>query len=103
MAWRASPRPPEARRATPPGILNYTRPYILFNRHLETIYPALFRKVEPVNARHERINTPDDDFLDLYWTTQGADKLVIICHGLEGNARRPYMLGMARAFFLNGF
>jgi predicted alpha/beta-fold hydrolase len=83
--------------------LSYIRPYILFNRHLETIYPALFRKVEPVVARHERIDTPDDDFLDLYWATQEAEKLVILCHGLEGNARRPYMQGMARAFYLHGF
>lgn len=83
--------------------MSYTRPYILFNRHLETIYPALFRKVKPVIVQPERITTPDDDFLDLYWTTQDAERLVIICHGLEGNARRPYMRGMARAFYLNGY
>ncbi|HLT81961.1 MAG TPA: alpha/beta fold hydrolase [Cyclobacteriaceae bacterium] len=83
--------------------MSYTRPYILFNRHLETIFPALFRRVEPVIAQPDRITTPDKDFLDLYWATQGADKLVILCHGLEGNARRPYMLGMARAFYLYGF
>jgi predicted alpha/beta-fold hydrolase len=83
--------------------LSYSRPYILFNRHLETIYPALFRRVDPVVASPERIDTPDGDFLDLYWANQGAEKLVILCHGLEGNARRPYMQGMARAFFLHGF
>ncbi|HEY8512584.1 MAG TPA: alpha/beta fold hydrolase [Cyclobacteriaceae bacterium] len=83
--------------------MSYSRPYILFNRHLETIYPAIFRKVPPVVATPERIDTPDDDFLDLYWTTQDSEKLVILCHGLEGNARRPYMQGMARAFFLHGF
>lgn len=83
--------------------MSYTRPYILFNRHLETIYPALFRRVKPIVTIPERIDTPDGDFLDLYWTTQDAGRLVILCHGLEGNARRPYMRGMARAFFLQGF
>lgn len=83
--------------------MNYTRPYILFNRHLETIYPALFRTVKPPFARHERITTPDDDFLDLYWATRDAGRLVIICHGLEGNARRAYVQGMARAFFMHGY
>lgn len=82
--------------------MDYKRPRILFNRHLETIYPALFRRVEPLPFRHERISTPDDDFLDLYWATGEADQLVILSHGLEGNVLRPYMLGMARAFFLNG-
>ncbi|HLT72258.1 MAG TPA: alpha/beta fold hydrolase [Cyclobacteriaceae bacterium] len=82
--------------------MDYKRPGILFNKHLETIYPALFRKVQPIPFHHERIETPDDDFLDLYWSTQGSEQLVIISHGLEGNVLRPYMLGMARALFLNG-
>lgn len=82
--------------------MDYKRPRILFNRHLETIYPALFRKVQVLPFHHERISTPDDDFLDLYWATRDAEQLVVISHGLEGNVLRPYMLGMARAFFLSG-
>jgi len=83
--------------------LEYKRPPILFNRHLETIYPAVFRRVDKIPVRHERISTPDDDFLDLYWATRDAEKLVIISHGLEGNAWRPYVLGMARAFYAGGY
>lgn len=82
--------------------MDYKRPRILFNKHLETIYPALFRKVQPLPFHHERIDTPDDDFLDLFWSTRDAEQLVIISHGLEGNVLRPYMLGMARALFLHG-
>lgn len=82
--------------------MDYKRPRILFNNHLETIYPALFRKVRPIPFRPERIDTPDGDFLDLYWAAHEGEQLVIISHGLEGNVLRPYMLGMARAFFLNG-
>jgi uncharacterized protein len=83
--------------------LEYVRPFFLFNRHLETIYPSLLRHIEEIPVRAERISTPDDDFLDLYWSTRQRDRLVIILHGLEGSAERPYVRGMARAFFLNGY
>lgn len=83
--------------------IGYTPPYFLFNKHLETIYPAVFRKVALPPFRRERIVTPDDDFLDLDWLTNGSDKLVIISHGLEGNTQRPYIKGMAKAFFDNRY
>lgn len=81
----------------------YTPPRLLFSPHLETIYPALWRHVEVQPFTRERITTPDDDFLDLDWLEQGSDKLVIISHGLEGNSQRPYMRGMAKAFFTHGY
>ena len=75
----------------------YIRPSLLINGHFETIYPALFRKITGMNPKSERISTPDDDFLDLDWYKNGNKSLVVICHGLEGNSRKPYMLGMAKA------
>jgi predicted alpha/beta-fold hydrolase len=81
----------------------YQRPNWLFSGHLETIYPALFRKVEIQKPKRERIETPDGDFLDLDWFNTGSTRLVIVSHGLEGNSTRPYMLGMAREFTQKGF
>jgi predicted alpha/beta-fold hydrolase len=81
----------------------FTRPKWLFNGHLETIYPALFRKVDGPVATSERIQTSDGDFLDLDWYKNGSPRLVIISHGLEGNSRRPYILGMAGEFYRNGY
>lgn len=81
----------------------YKPPFFLFNGHLQTIYPSFFRRVEPLTSVHERINTPDDDFLDLYWSPQSSSSVVIISHGLEGNAHRPYVLGMASACYREGF
>jgi predicted alpha/beta-fold hydrolase len=83
--------------------LNYTRPAFLFTNHLETIYPALFRNVKLQPYTRERIQTPDDDFLDLDWLTQSANKLVIISHGLEGNTTRAYIKGMAKICFQHGY
>lgn len=81
----------------------YSPPRFLFNGHIQTIYPSLFRKVnEPVHVA-ERIVTPDEDFLDLFWSNTGSEKLVIISHGLEGNAQRQYITGMANACLSVGY
>lgn len=81
----------------------YVPPKILFNRHVETIYPSLFRKVEFNIPVTERLSTPDDDFLDLDWYRQNSEKCVIISHGLEGNSKRAYVTGMAKGLFGKGF
>ncbi len=81
---------------------DYHSPSLFFNAHLETIYPSLMRSVVLQPYQRERIETDDNDFLDLDWLTQGSKKLVIISHGLEGNSQRAYIKGMAKAFFTNG-
>lgn len=78
---------------------SYSPPFGFCNTHLQTIYPTLFRKVPLVTPRRERISTPDDDFIDLDWSTRTQSKrLVVLTHGLEGHARSHYCQGMARAF-----
>jgi predicted alpha/beta-fold hydrolase len=84
-------------------IIPYKSPRVLFSNHLETIYPALLRKVAIQPPAAERIITPDDDFLDLDWYKQGSEKCLVISHGLEGNSSRAYVKGMAKAFLGAGF
>ena len=81
----------------------YKANFLNRNKHFSTIMPALVRKVKSLPWHSERINTPDDDFLDLDWHIRDHQRLVILCHGLEGNSRRPYMLGMANAFAQEGW
>lgn len=101
---------------------NYQPPARLWNGHLQTIIPSLFRKVTVPYVR-ERIDTPDDDFLDLDWAfEQGAGgieqgiksnelvrsaprakALVILSHGLEGSSSSQYLAGMTRHLTANGF
>jgi hypothetical protein len=83
--------------------MHYHRPAVLFNKHIETIYPALFRKIDTPAGLSERISTPDQDFLDIKWYKSNSNKLVIISHGLEGNLDRVYVRGMANAFFRSGY
>lgn len=81
----------------------YTAPHVFKNRHLNTIYPALLRRVPDVDYQRETIDTPDDDFLDLDWSKVGDNKVVIVSHGLEGDASRAYVKGMIRAFNRQGW
>lgn len=83
--------------------MNYSPPFFLFNAHLETIFPSQFRKVKLPPYQRERIKTPDNDFLDLDWLKRGSQKLAIISHGLEGDTSRPYIKGMAKALYENGY
>jgi uncharacterized protein len=86
-----------------PDFDSYVPPFFLFNAHLETIFPSLLRRVTIIPYTRERIDTPDNDFLDLDWLKQGSKKLVIISHGLEGNSTRSYVKGMAKAFYATGY
>lgn len=78
-------------------------PKLLFNGHLETIIPSIFRTIDGVIYSRERIDTPDDDFLDLDWSKVGSEKLLIISHGLEGSSDRHYVKGLVKLFNQNGF
>jgi len=87
----------------PKGIEDYVPPVFLPTGHMQTIYPSLFRKLSPDIYFRERINTPDGDFLDLDWSKIGSKKIAIISHGIEGSARRHYVVGMANALNKNGW
>lgn len=76
-------------------------PAYLFNGHLETIIPSLFRKVTDVTYSREKIDTPDADFLNLDWSKVGSSQLLIISHGLEGDSERHYVRGMVKLFNSN--
>lgn len=72
------------------------------NKHLETMIPALFRKVL-INYNRERVNLPDGDFIDLDWVKNNNTCLVILFHGLEGSSESQYIKGCAEIFGQNGF
>lgn len=77
---------------------DYQPRFIFKNGHISTIYSGLFREVEGVQQIRERLELADGDFLDLDWSfaRKKTDKVVVLLHGLEGNAQRPYMLGSAK-------
>lgn len=82
---------------------NYTPPFLFGNGHLQTLFPGIFRKINSVCYKRERIKTNDNDFLDLDWSTNNHNRLAIISHGLEGNTSRAYVKGMVKAINDNGW
>lgn len=70
---------------------------LVTNGHLQTLYPYFFRKVRNLPLKRERIQTDDNDFLDLDCTeVESSSRCVILTHGLEGSSNTGYMRGMAK-------
>jgi len=77
----------------------YTARGLLKNGHINTIYPALFRKVQGPAYQRERLELPDGDFLDLDWAlANSGKKLVLVLHGLEASSQAPYVRAMVKHF-----
>jgi len=85
----------------------------LENPHVQTIFPALFRKSVDLRYERERFTLSDGDFLDIDWLKgSNADrvqnpvsvkKVVILLHGLESNSGANYMTRMAYLLNRMGF
>ena len=82
----------------------YRPPRAFRQPDINTIYAGTLRREVKVAWERERLELSDGDFVDLDWLPRpDSDRLVVLTHGLEGHARRPYMAGMARAYHRAGF
>lgn len=76
----------------------------LKNRHLQTLYPALLRKIRhTIPTRRERLITPDQDFVDLDWCGEQHQPLVMLLHGLTGSTKSIYIKGLQHRLATEGF
>ncbi|WP_047546772.1 YheT family hydrolase [Psychroserpens sp. Hel_I_66] len=73
------------------------------NGFVSTVYSGILRKVK-IEQKRERIETRDEDFLDLDWSysAEKSNQVIILLHGLEGHAQRPYVTATAKLFNQNG-
>ena len=88
-----------------PIIQSTYKPFFYFkNGFVSTVYSGMFRTVKGVIQVRERITLTDSDFIDLDWSyaEQKSNKVIILLHGLEGHAQRPYITGTAKHFNNNG-
>lgn len=72
----------------------------LHNAHAQTLYPTLLRQIKAPIDRRERFELPDGDFVDLAWALNGLASdapLVILLHGLGGDASSKYIAGLLKA------
>ena len=82
---------------------DYSPSFPFKNGHFNTIYSSLFRKVKSLSMKRKRIETEDDDFLDIDLLENGGKKIVVLCHGLEGSSASKYIKATAALLFSKGF
>ncbi|CAG1771873.1 hypothetical protein BAC3_02146 [uncultured bacterium] len=86
------------------NTLTFKPAWWLKNAHLQTLYPALFRKTPRPPITRERLSTPDGDFLDVDFC--GATEntpIVILLHGLTGSSQSSYIKGLQWLFLKHGW
>ena len=90
-----------------PVIQDTYQPTQIFkNTHFNTIFAAKLRVVNGLRYQRERIKLTDGDFMDIDWSfaeEKDIRKLVILFHGLEGHAKRPYMKGTTKLLNANAY
>lgn len=74
----------------------------LNNSHLQTLFPAMMRRVPHLPRVRERLGLADGDWLYLDWrlprSWMGSERpLVVIVHGLTGSSQSQYVLGLQHA------
>ena len=82
----------------------YKPPFWAKKSFVSTVFSGLARSVKGVEQVRERITLPDSDFIDLdfSYSKEKSNKVVVLLHGLEGHAQRPYLTGVAKLFNDNG-
>jgi predicted alpha/beta-fold hydrolase len=82
-------------------------PWWLCGGHAQTIIPARFAQRPPrVSFKRERWTAPDDDFVDLDWTTHPVTPdtpLLVMFHGLEGDSGSHYAQTLMHALAARGW
>ena len=84
---------------------SYNPSFLFKNGHFSTVFVALTRKIADFEQKREKLELADGDFLGLDWSLSETptNKVVILLHGLEGNAQRAYIKGSAKLFNAYGY
>ena len=86
-----------------PILTSTYKPKIYFkNGFVSTVYSGLVRRVS-LEQERERLTLSDGDFIDLDWSfsKEKSNACIVLLHGLEGHAQRPYLTGAAQLFNTN--
>lgn len=77
------------------------------NPHLQTLLPRIVRRTPRLTPYWQRLNLPDNDFVDLAWSEDpklaSHKPRLVIFHGLEGGFKSPYAHGMLSAAKARGW
>lgn len=82
---------------------SYETDFIFQNGHISTIYSGIIRKLNPPEYQRKRLILDDGDFLLVDYLIQDPKKVILICHGLEGDSRKNYNNACANYFLEKGY
>jgi len=79
----------------------------LKSRHLQTLYPTLFRKLPAIDFRVQEFELADGDFIDCYWyqkpNIESKQPIVTLFHGLAGSYQSANIQGMMHHLHKSGY
>lgn len=75
----------------------------LCSPHLQTLWPVLLKKRHKLDLLAEQVELDDGDFIDLCWSKQPTDKVVLVLHGLEGSVNSHYANGIMYQLEQSGY
>lgn len=85
----------------------FTPAFGLENRHFQTLYSSLFRRVPSLSIEVENFTQKDGDFVECYWHNKPQNSsntpIVTLFHGLAGSYDSPYIRGAMEELGKNGF
>ena len=82
---------------------DFNPPWMFKNGHVNSMYPYFLSSTKDPKFERERIETPDNDFLDLDFIRSGNQRLVLLCHGLEGSSDSNYIKHYANHLDQQGY
>lgn len=81
-------------------IADFRAPPGLGNRHVQTLLPRALPRAA-LQTRHEILELPDGDFVELAWARPAPAKveapIMVLFHGLEGSLDSPYARALLNA------
>jgi uncharacterized protein len=91
------------------GDVPYAPARWLPGAHAMTVFASVARVFPRPRARRERLELADGDFVDLDrylpsspYTPAGDAPVLVVCHGLEGSSRAPYVRGLVAVALTRG-
>ena len=69
---------------------NFSPKFPFTNKHLSTVFRTLFSSPK-VSYDRQRIETKDQDFLDIDISSVQSENLALMIHGLEGSSKSKYI------------
>ncbi|MCK5395376.1 MAG: hydrolase [Gammaproteobacteria bacterium] len=85
------------------GDQNFKPAWWLPSPHLQTLWPAFFKKRHSLDLIPEQVELDDGDFVDLCWSKKTSDRTVLVLHGLEGSLDSHYANGIMYQLERSGY